>query len=97
MLDAMLDDHPDGVVVAVWVVAGAVTSEVVGIHGDALRVRVAAPAERGKANRAVGRLLEELTGGEVELLSGARARRKRYLVRGVSRSALAAGLRHRFS
>lgn len=96
MLDGVLADHPDGVVIEVWVVAGAATSEVAGIHGDAVRVRVAAAAERGKANLAVARLLEEATGGTVELLSGARARRKRYLVRGVSRKGLAELLRHRF-
>ncbi len=97
MLEEVFTDHPEGVVVDVWVVAGAATSGVAGIHDGALRVRVAAAAERGKANRAVARLLEEVTGGNVELMSGARARNKRYLVRGVPRNALAARLRHRLS
>ena len=81
----MLTSHPDGVVIEVWVVPGASRSEATGVHDDALRLRVAAPAEGGKANKAVIKLLRSmLDGNKVELISGSTSRRKRVLVRDIT-------------
>ncbi len=53
------------------VVPGASRSEVVGPLGGRLKVRVAAPPEGGKANRAVVRLLREWLGArDVEIVAG---------------------------
>ena len=89
----MLTSHPDGVVIEVWVVPGASRTEVVGIHDGAVRLRVAAPAEGGKANKAAANLLRSLLdGNKIELISGSTARRKRFLVGGVNRSSVEATL-----
>lgn len=51
----------------------------VGEHGDALKVRVAAPANEGKANAELVRFLAralEVSRSSVELLSGERSRDK---------------------
>jgi uncharacterized protein (TIGR00251 family) len=42
------------------VAAGASRSRVVGVHGGALKLAVAAPPEKGKANREVVRLVAKL-------------------------------------
>jgi uncharacterized protein (TIGR00251 family) len=58
---------------------GANTAHVVGRHGEAWKVRVAAPAEGGRANEAVVRLLAEtlsLPRDAVTLVSGHGARDK---------------------
>ena len=82
---AWIEAHPDGSTVTVWVVPGTSRTEIKGLHGDALRVRVAAPAEGGKANRALLALLGAETGArEVTLLSGAGSRRKTLLLRSIS-------------
>jgi uncharacterized protein (TIGR00251 family) len=58
---------------------GARRSEVAGVHGDALKVRLAAPAVEGKANDALLRFLADAFGvplRQVALLRGETARRK---------------------
>jgi hypothetical protein len=55
------------------VVPGAGASKVVGRHGEAWKIRVAAPAERGAANDALVRLLADALGvgrRDVTLVSG---------------------------
>lgn len=85
--------HPDGVLVEAWVVPGATRSEIVGLHDGALRVRVAAPAEGGKANRAAARLVARAVGGRGgEVVVGAGSRRKQVLVAGVSVASAAEAL-----
>jgi uncharacterized protein (TIGR00251 family) len=77
--------HPDGVVVEAWVVPGAARTEITGLHDGALRVRVSAPAEGGKANRAAARLISRALGGRRgEVIAGATSRRKQVLVTGVT-------------
>ena len=61
------------------VAPGSRTSAIGGAHGDAWRVRVAPPAEGGRANAAVVRLLAEtfaLPRASVRIVSGHGARDK---------------------
>ena len=84
----VLRPHPDGVLVVVWVVPGASRDEVVGFHGGALRVRVSAPPEGGKANRAAAVLVARVLGGRrAEVVAGDTARRKEVVVFGVDTGA----------
>ncbi len=65
--------------VAIIVSPGAARTELVGRHGDGWRARVAAPPERGRANRALVELVAELAGvsrDRVAVVAGASARRK---------------------
>jgi uncharacterized protein (TIGR00251 family) len=76
----------DSVVLRVHVAPGAGRSAVVGRHGDALKVRVAAPPVGGRANTATSELLAEsfgLKGGDVELVSGDTSRSKRFRLSGL--------------
>ena len=68
-------------------VPGASRSEIVGRLGEALKVRVAAPPEGGKANREILALLAErlgLAGADVTLVSGAASPAKVVALRGVT-------------
>lgn len=65
---------------------GAGRSGVVGQHGDALKVRVAAPPVEGRANRAVVELVADVLGvkaAQVGVESGESSRSKRLRVEGV--------------
>jgi len=80
------NSHPEGVVITVWVVPGSSRDVVGGFHDGSLRVRTTAPAEGGKANRAVARLVASHLGADrAEVLSGHSSRRKRILVRDMTR------------
>jgi uncharacterized protein (TIGR00251 family) len=83
----VISDHPDGFLVELWVVPGAARSEVVGEHAGALKVRVAAPPEGGRANAEVCRLLRGyFAARSVEITRGTASRRKQALVVGGSRA-----------
>ena len=76
----------DKVVVRLHVQPGAGRTAVQGVHGDALKVRVAAPPEKGRANEACLALVAELADvkpAAVSLASGETSRAKRFEVTGV--------------
>ncbi|MCO5316978.1 MAG: DUF167 domain-containing protein [Microthrixaceae bacterium] len=73
-----------GWVLRIRVQPSAGRSKVVGEHGGALKVRVAAPANEGKANAELVRFLAKHLGvsrSSVELVSGERSRDKAVAVR----------------
>ena len=85
----------DAVEIAVHASPGAGRTEVVGRHGAALKIKVAAPPERGRANDALAAMLAEALGvgpAAVELTSGASSRQKRFTVRGVDPAAVGSRL-----
>lgn len=81
--------HDEGVTVRIRVVPGASRTEVKGRYGDVIKVRVSAPPEGGRANRAVVELLEQLVGGSAEIVKGPSSQSKTVLIRGVDRAAVA--------
>jgi uncharacterized protein (TIGR00251 family) len=81
------------VTVVVQVVPNASRAGVVGLHGTRLRVRVSAPPEGGRANKAVGTVLTAFFGVRADLLSGAGSKIKRYLLRGLALEAAEARMR----
>lgn len=88
--------HEDGATVALRVVPRAPRTEVVGRHGDRIKLKVAAPPVDGAANEAVAAFLADRCGvrpGDVEVLTGERSRDKVVLVRGVPTRLLIAALR----
>lgn len=73
--------------VAVRVSPGAKRSEIVGRHGDAWKVRVTAPPERGRANAALVELVAASLGvpaARVTLLAGAAGKDKVIGVEGLT-------------
>ena len=74
-----------GIVLTLHVQPGAKRSEVAGLHGDALKIRLAAPPIEGRANEALLRFIAELFAvplRNVELLRGAQSRHKMVKVTG---------------
>ena len=72
---------PEGVEVDVLVVPNASRAGVMGLHGDRIKVRVASPPEKGKANAAVLELLQQtLKAKRCRVIAGRTTRFKTVLV-----------------
>ena len=85
----------DGVSLRLHVQPGAKKTEIAGLHGDALKIRLAAPPVDGKANACLVEFIARQLGvakSAVELLSGETSRSKRLRVDGVSAEAALAKL-----
>lgn len=80
---------------AIKVVPGASRDGVAGWLGDALKIRVAAPPERGKANAAVERVLADALGvapESVRVVAGATSARKTVEIAGLGEAEIRARL-----
>jgi len=82
-----VQDTKAGAVLTVHIQPKASTTECVGIHGDAIKIRVAAPPVDGAANDELIRFLARqfsIPIASVQIHSGAGSRRKRILVKGTT-------------
>ena len=69
------------------VVPRASCTEIADAEGNIIRIRIAAPPEKGKANKELLRFLAKRLGApktNIEILSGKNSRRKRVVVEGLS-------------
>ena len=85
----------DAAILSLHVQPGARKTEVVGEHGGALKIRLAAPPVDGKANAALIKFIAQRLGvsqAAVTLLSGDSSRAKRLRVSGVSPAQVSAAL-----
>jgi len=83
----LLQQHAEGVILPVRAQPGARKDAVLGEQNGALKLAVTAPADQGKANKALVELLCEildLKRSQVELLKGDKSRDKRFLIHGVN-------------
>lgn len=85
----------EGVYIRVKAVPGSSRDGVAGVLGDRIKIRVSAPAEGGKANAAICRVVAGALGlkaSQVEIVTGHGHAEKTLLARGVSVSAARAAL-----
>jgi uncharacterized protein (TIGR00251 family) len=87
MAEFRIRANSEGVEVAVHVQPRSKKSEIAGIHGESLKLRVTAPPVDDAANQAVTEYFARLLGipkSRVQILSGLKSRAKTILIRGVS-------------
>ncbi|WP_419162344.1 DUF167 domain-containing protein [Candidatus Palauibacter sp.] len=88
-------EAPGGGLLRIRVQPRAGRTEIAGVHGDRLRIRIAAPPVDGAANREVVRFLARrlrLPRSAVEIRSGHKGRTKSIWVRGLDARAAASAL-----
>ena len=81
---SVVTQQKDGYVLTLHIQPNAKKSEIIGIHGDALKVRLQAPPVDGKANEALCVFFAEIFAVKrqsVVLLSGESSRQKRILIK----------------
>lgn len=94
-LPAIARDSEHGALLTVHVQPGSSRTECVGIHGDAVKIRLAARPIDGAAKDELIRFIAEQCGvpcANVQLHAGATGRRKRLTVKGVTAEWLLARL-----
>jgi uncharacterized protein (TIGR00251 family) len=90
-----IEAHPDGVILPVRAQPSARRDRVQGQHGGRLKVSVTAAPEKGKANKALAKLLTKALGlrrSQIDLVSGETSADKRFLIHEISQEDLAARL-----
>ena len=91
-----LDEHAEGVILPVRAQPGARRNTLRGIEQGMLKVAVTQAPEKGKANRAIIETISKSLGlrkSQFELLQGETSRRKRFLVRRITRKELFSRIR----
>lgn len=84
-----LQADDDGVTLALHLQPGAKKTEIAGVHGGALKIRLVAPPVDGKANEALIAFLAAKLGvskSAIALKSGQTSRTKRVRIVGISRA-----------
>ena len=87
---AAVGSLPTSALLIIHVVPRARRSEVAGRHGDALKIRIAAPPVDGAANAELVRFLAErldVPRGAVTVVSGTSGRRKTVAIQGITTAA----------
>lgn len=85
--DLDIRETPDGVVIAIKARAGGKKNCVNGLHAGALKVEVTVAPEKGKANKAIAKILAKFFGiapSSAIIHSGDTDSQKRFLLAGVS-------------
>ena len=85
----------EGVEILTHIQPRASKTEIVGLHGEALKIRIAAPPVDGQANAELCRFLARQLGVPqqfVQVISGFSSRQKRVFIKGRTLSEIEAGL-----
>jgi uncharacterized protein (TIGR00251 family) len=78
----------EGVILTVKVVPGSSRTQIAGRHGDMLKVKIAAPPEKGKANKELQRFLAaqlKIKRKDVEIQTGQTSSIKKLFLQGATK------------
>ncbi len=83
----MFNESRDSITFSVKVIPRAARDEIVGVEGDAVKIRLKAPPVQGRANEQLVKFLAQelgVTRAQVEIVRGESSRHKVVRVRGVT-------------
>ena len=88
-----IKETADGVILQVHVVPRSAKSEVAGVQGDALKLRIAAPPVEGQANKECIRFLSDILGirkKQVVIVGGSKSKNKTIAIEGIRKKDIVA-------
>lgn len=88
-------ERTEGTEIRVHLQPRASKTDIVGVHGEALKIRIAVPPVDGQANAELSRFLAgrlDIPQHRVKVISGRNSRQKRVLIKGVTRFQMGAHL-----
>ncbi|HMS82233.1 MAG TPA: DUF167 domain-containing protein [Nitrospira sp.] len=94
-MSCLARDSERGVLLTVHVQPNASRTDCVGVHGDAIKIRVAARPIQGAANEELIRFIADrcsIARTQVQIQGGTETRRKRLCVQGITAESLVARL-----
>ncbi|MFA5183262.1 MAG: DUF167 domain-containing protein [Syntrophales bacterium] len=81
----MIKEIPDGVLLKLKVLPRSSRCEIIGCHGDALKIKVTAPPLEGRANEEIIEFLAETLGikkGQLAIVAGHKSQHKTVAITG---------------
>lgn len=81
-----LKPHPQGTLINLYVQPRSSRNQIVGLHGDSLKIKLTSPPVEGAANKCCCEFLAKLfklAKSDVRLIAGDKARHKRLLLQGL--------------
>ncbi len=85
MNESWIRPHKNGSLLLLYIQPGASKSEVAGLHGDRLKIRIKAPPVEGEANRELISFISSelgISSSKVHLVRGEASRQKDILIEG---------------
>ncbi len=95
-----LTSHPKGTVLSLYIQPRSSRNQIVGLHGDCLKIKLTSPPVEGAANKCCREFLAKyfrLAKSDVELIAGDKARQKRILLHGLDMKTVEKNLRQEIS
>lgn len=83
-----VSETKNGVVFNIRVIPRASRSELAGVQGDALKIRITAPPVEGAANKECVRFLSDMLGvkrSQIKIIAGHKSKNKKVSISGISR------------
>lgn len=93
----MIKEHAEGVSISLHILPNAPRTEIIGLHGNHLKIKIKAPPVDGKANEEIIKFFSryfEISRNRCEILRGEKSKSKVILLRGLTLTAVQNRLPH---
>lgn len=92
-----INSTKNGIVFKVKIQPGSSKNEITGVFADCLKIKVSSPPEKGKANKAVIKVLSkklDIPAKQIEIIQGLTSAQKQICIYGLSEVELIGRLKH---